>query len=704
VAGDTFSTKFKERAGAVTSDPSLSAPGRTAFLPEIQALRALAVAAVVVYHLWPQVLPAGFTGVDVFFVISGFLITSHMIGERERTGRFRLVAFFARRARRILPAATTVILTTGLVSVLVLPELRWADLTRHGTASLVYLQNWVLAGDSVDYLTEGSGTSPFRHFWSLSVEEQFYILWPLLFLLVSAGAWSHRRRRAAVLVILAALSAASFWASVSMTASGDPAAYFVSQARFWELGIGGLLAASARQTLHPRHAAAVGASGTALIVAGMFLISAESFPGMAALVPTTGAALVIWSARSTQSTYLRTMASARPVQWLGGISYSLYLWHWPLLVWAPHVAPGASRAVQDVSVLASSLVLAALSRRLIEAPFQKRIAPKASPGAVVAFALATTLVSIAVLQIPAAAAGRRADERASAMAAMLADPPPGLGAGSLSEGSYSAFAPGDRVVVPAPQDARSELPEGADGRCKSAMGSATTPRCTFGSQDAETTIALVGDSHMEQYLPAFQVIADQHDVRVLTYFHSSCPFSQAQRVSDAERDGACLKANDETLASLLAEDVDLVVTSNRTQVAFVDSADVPGPVEGFVRAWDSLRSAGLPVVVLADNPLMLPDDATSECVLEHLDGPEACERSRAEAMPTDHQIAAAHLADVHLVDTAPWFCTSDTCPAVVGSVLVYRDEQHLTPAYTRTLVPRLWDSVRLYVTHQAPGG
>ncbi|WPF82464.1 acyltransferase family protein [Sanguibacter sp. 4.1] len=697
MAGDTFSTKFKERAGVVTSDPPLGAPRRTAFLPEIQALRALAVTAVVVYHLWPQVLPAGFTGVDVFFVISGFLITSHMISERERTGRFRLVAFFARRVRRILPAATTVILVTGLVSVLVLPELRWADLTRHGTASLVYLQNWVLAADAVDYLTEGSGASPFRHFWSLSVEEQFYIVWPLLFLLVSAGAWSHRRRRAAVVLILGVLSAASLWVSVSMTSAGDPTAYFVSQSRFWELGMGGLLAAAARPTLRPRVAAVVGTSGTAVIVAGMFLVSAGSFPGVAALVPTTGAVLVIWSARSTQSTYLRTMASAAPVQWLGGISYSLYLWHWPLLVWAPYVVPGAPRLIQDTGVLAASLVLATLSRRLVETPFQRTVAPKAPPGAVVAFALVTTLVSVAVLQVPAAAAGRRADERDTATAAMIADPPPGLGAGSVSEGSYSAFVAGYPVVLPAPQDARSELPEGADGRCKSAMDSATTPRCTFGD-DAETTIALVGDSHMEQYLPAFQVIADQHDVRVLTYFHSSCPFSQAQRASDAERDGACLKANDETLASLLAEDVDLVVTSNRTQVAFVDSAEVPGPVEGFVRAWDSLRSAGLPVVVLADNPLMLPDDATSECVLEHLDGPEACERSRAEAMPTDHQIAAAHLADVDLVDTAPWFCTSDTCPAVVGSVLVYRDEQHLTPAYTRTLVPRLWDSVSPYVT------
>lgn len=676
------------------STSAVAVSGRSTFLPEVQALRALAVGAVVVYHLWPQVLPAGFTGVDVFFVISGFLITSHMLGERQRTGRFRIVAFFARRIRRILPAATTVILTTGVLSVVVLPELRWADLTRQGVASLVYVQNWALAGDSVNYLAEGSGTSPFRHFWSLSIEEQFYILWPLLFLLVSARSWSQRRRRTAVVVILGALSGASLWTCLSMTSSGDPAAYFVSQARFWELGLGGLLAASVHRPPRPRLVTAAGATGVAMIVAGMFLISADSFPGAAALVPTTGTVLVIWSARSGHDTRLRQMASARPVQWLGGISYSLYLWHWPLLVWAPYVLTGASPTVQKVSVLVASLVLASLSRRFVEVPFQRGVMPSAAPAAVVAVALVTTLLSVVVLQIPAAAAGRRADDRAAATASVFADPPPELGAGSLSDGSHSSFVPGYPVVVPAPQDARSELPDGADGRCKSAMGSPTTPLCTFGSDDATTTIALVGDSHMEQYLPAFQQIADQHDVTVLTYFHSSCPFSEAQRVSDAERGGACLDANDETMASLLAGDVDLVVTSNRTQVAFVESAEVPGPVDGFVRSWGELRSAGVPVMVLADSPLMLPDDATSECVLENIDTPETCGRPKDAAMPVDYQIPAAAEADVDLVDTSSWFCTLDTCPAVVGSVLVYRDEQHLTPAYTRTLVPQLWSHVR----------
>lgn len=209
------------------------------------------------YHLWPTLLPAGFVGVDVFFVISGYLITSHMIGEVERTGRLGLARFYARRARRILPAATLVVVSTTVAALALLPELRWAAVTRQGTASLLWVQNWLLASDSVDYLAEGTAPSPFQHFWSLSIEEQFYVVWPVL--LVVLLWWRSRNRaaraasrpgdaRRAALTLVLVLTVASFLCSVVITGSGDPAAYFVSHTRFWELGIGALLALSAVRT------------------------------------------------------------------------------------------------------------------------------------------------------------------------------------------------------------------------------------------------------------------------------------------------------------------------------------------------------------------------------------------------------------------------------------------------------------------------
>ena len=680
---------------------SEDAPTRTApaFIPEIQALRAIAVTAVVLYHLWPGFLPAGFVGVDVFFVISGYLISSHMLGERERTGRFDLVAFYARRVRRILPAASLVVVATSVMGVAVLPELRWSELTRQATASLLSMQNWVLARDSVDYLAQGLAPSPFQHYWSLSIEEQFYLLWPVAFLLVARRA--HRtpaQVRRIVLAIVTSLSVVSLAASVLLASSGDPSAYFVSHSRFWELGLGAILALSLRSGASAWLRALLGWGGVALIAGAMVLVPLEGFPGVFALIPTAGAGLVIWSARAGSTRRLRRAASVRPVQWLGDVSYSVYLWHWPLVVCMPFVLVGWSGLTRGAVILSATLVLAAVTRAFVEVPLHRTVAPGATRARVLMSAAAVTAVCLLVVQLPRAVAESRAADRVSAAAALLADPPPDLGAASLTADGFSSFASGTAVVVPGPQDARTELPDGAEGRCKSDMAAERAPVCHFGAPDASAVVALVGDSHMEQYLPTFQAIAAREDLRIITYFHSSCPFSTAQRTTDEVRGGPCLRSNDATTEALLEDPtIDLVVTSGRSAVDWVAAPGVPRPADGFAQAWDRLVEAGLPVVVLSDNPLMLPDDATSDCVIEHLDDPSTCARAVAEAMPVDHQIAAASASGATLVDTSSWFCTQTLCPAVIGSVLVYRDEQHVTTTYARTLDERAWAAIEPFL-------
>ncbi|WP_217629153.1 acyltransferase family protein [Sanguibacter gelidistatuariae] len=672
------------------------------FLPEVQALRAIAVTGVVVYHLWPGLLPAGFIGVDVFFVISGYLISSHMMSERARTGRFDLGAFYVRRVRRILPAASLVVAVTALLGLAVLPELRWGELTRQGTASLLYVQNWVLAGDSVDYLAQGVASSPFQHYWSLSIEEQFYILWPVAFLLAARRvARTVAQVRRVVLVIVVAATVVSFAWSVLLTTRGDPSAYFVSHSRFWELGLGAVLALSLGRPAGALLRGVAAWAGLALIAAGMVLVPIEGFPGVLALVPTVGAALVIWAARAGSTAGLRRAVSVRGVQWLGDVSYSLYLWHWPLVVCVPFVLVGWGRLAQGMVVLVLSLALAGVTRKVVEVPLQRRVRPGATRTQVLVTAAAVTVVCLLAVQLPRAVADSRTSDRDRAAAALLADPPADLGAGSISADGFSTFASGHAVVVPSPESARAELPDGADGRCKSDMAADRAPVCHFGPEGAETVIALVGDSHIEQYLPTFQAVAAREGVRIVTYFHSSCPFSTAQRATDAARGGPCLRSNDATTEALLADPtIDLVVTSGRSAVDWVVSPGVPSPADGFAEAWTELTDAGLPVVVLSDNPLMLPDDATSDCVLEHLDDPGVCARVVTDAMPVDHQIEAAALSDVDLVDTSSWFCTVTVCPAVIGSVLVYRDAQHITPAYARTLESRAWDAIQPVLVRQ----
>ena len=309
-------------AGAPRS-PSLR---QTGIRPEIQALRALAVGLVVVYHLWPDAVPGGFIGVDVFFVISGFLITALLLREIERTGAVSLSAFWARRARRILPAALVTVFACGLVMAAVVPMSLWPQWLDEMRASTLYVQNWQLASDAVDYFAIAEHTpSPVQHFWSLSVEEQFYLLWPVVLLATA-------RNRRALVGGMAVLTVLSLAYSLFATATNPAAAYFVTPARAWEFGAGGLLAAAGAAS---RPSRLLCFAGLTAIVAGAFAFSvATPFPGWAALVPVLGAMAVIRAGAASRA------LAVRPLQFLGDISYSLYLWHWPLIVLAPFALAG----------------------------------------------------------------------------------------------------------------------------------------------------------------------------------------------------------------------------------------------------------------------------------------------------------------------------------------------------------------------------
>lgn len=683
------------------SQPVSHGGARARFRSEVQALRAVAVALVVVYHLRPSWVPGGYVGVDVFFVISGFLITGIMAREIESTGRLRLGQFYARRARRILPASAVTILATVAAAVVFLPPTRWLAVGDQALSSALFFQNWALAAESVDYLAQGTAPSPFQHFWSLSIEEQFYFVWPVVLVLLAAAVTSVARpgafRRAAGGVLLV-VTAGSLAASVLVTASGEPSSYFVTHTRAWELGAGGLLAL-AGTTRRPgsRRMALLSWAGVAAILAGAFTYTdATAFPGVAAALPVVGTMAVIYAGRSMLRWSPRWVVDRRAVQWLGNASYSLYLWHWPVIVILPFVLGDEERTTATSTIIAAvalglSLACAELSRRYVEAPFMHARSLKRSPRRSLALGAAALTLTVTFSGLPGYALDRDTDEQQAAVAALLADPPPGFGAASVGRTTYEPFAAETTAIVPIPTEARSELPEGAEGRCKSNMGDPFTPMCTFGDPAAGTTVALVGDSHIEQYLPVFQVLAEEHSWRVITFFHSSCPFSTAQRVSDADRGGPCLEANAATLSLLTGmEDLDLVVTSARTAPAFVDDGTRPSPGDGFRQVWAELTGAGLPVAVIADNPLMLPADATNDCVATNAEDPRPCARPREESMPVDHQLAAAADAPgVTLVDLTDRYCTTTECPAVAGNVLVYRDEQHVTPTYMRTLAPAL---------------
>ncbi|MET9190551.1 acyltransferase, partial [Streptomyces tendae] len=339
--------------------------------PDIQGLRAVAVGLVVLSHAGVAQVGGGYVGVDVFFVISGFLITSLLLRELATTGRVSLRSFYARRALRLLPASSLVIAVTLVGAWLFLSKARLAEYAGDALAGALYTLNFRLAAAGTDYLAQNGPPSPFQHVWSLAVEEQFYLVWPVLLLLT----WRIARgRRGPVVVPLAALCALSFAAGVVVTDRSAPWAYFGSPARFWELGAGALLALAAERLrrLPAALAAALGWLGLVCVtVAALRYDDQTPFPGHHALLPVAGAVLVLAGGCVPTSYGAGLLLERRPLVRLGGLSYGWYLWHWPLLVTAPAAlgrADGTAELPLALALSAVALALAWATLRLVENP------------------------------------------------------------------------------------------------------------------------------------------------------------------------------------------------------------------------------------------------------------------------------------------------------------------------------------------------
>lgn len=365
--------------------------------------------AVVLHHGWPAVAPAGYMGVDVFFVVSGFLITGLLLRETETKGRIALGRFYERRARRILPAAMVVLATVSALTIAVVPQREWQAFFREFVASALYFENWLLAADSQDPARTDLASTPVQHFWSLSVEEQFYLVWPLL---IIAALWFAARRaarrggaagaRPVIAVVLGTVTAASLALCIALTAIDHNLAYFSTLARGWEFGVGGLLAMLPAVTGRERLRAAASWAGLALIVGGVTTFrTPEAFPGAVALVPVAGTVLVIAAGMPAPLWSPAVLARLRPVQWMGDISYSLYLWHWPIFMFTPYLKGRPSPAWLMVVLVALSFAVAAASKRWIEDPLRARPSRSRPPTAATLAGLAAAAAAIVAAGVTA---------------------------------------------------------------------------------------------------------------------------------------------------------------------------------------------------------------------------------------------------------------------------------------------------------------
>ncbi|MFV0373219.1 acyltransferase family protein [Microbacterium sp.] len=657
---------------------------------DIQGLRAIAVLLVVVFHLWPNRLPGGYVGVDVFFVISGYLITSHLVREAEATGTVRLLSFWARRARRLLPMSLVVIFVSAAATLTFVPITLWLDYFTQMIASICYVLNWLLAAGSVDYLAAENAASPVQHYWSLAVEEQFYLVWPLLILLAMRVARRRRSGRAIMYALLIVAIVSLVWSAVA-TALTPASAYFVTTTRAWEFALGGLILfvpPLGERTM--RSLLAWG--GVAAILATAFLYDSDTaFPGLAAIVPTAATALVIWARVAPSRWSFDSMSRAPGVGFLGDISYSLYLWHWPPIVILPFALGRSLTLADKIALFGGLIVLAALSKRFIEDP--ARTAPRlvtSFPGATLWLAAAVMVVT---MLLPAGGWwAARSEQARSAEDAAIAD---------VTASCVGVNALRDTTCVPDP--AQPLVPSLAAIRNDMDLTDCNSDEppvdgivsCRFGSDSpGNLKVAITGDSHARQLAPAFIEAHDELGWTLDTYFSRGCLWG-APAPNSPECDGYRSDLDD----TLLAGNYDLIIVTgfrgtNTTEATARALADMRLP------SWRNATDQGARVVVLGDNPAV-PADMV-DCVITHpaeAQAGDACVMAakRAEEPTDPYRYAARQDERIGFVATNDFYCTSSGCPMVAGNIVVYRDAHHLTATYVRSIAPllreRLLDSM-----------
>ncbi|MFC4068651.1 acyltransferase family protein [Actinoplanes subglobosus] len=658
------------------------------FRPDVQGLRAVAVLLVLLYHADVPGFGGGYVGVDVFFVISGYLITGNLLGEITRRRRIAFAEFYVRRARRLLLPAAIVAVTTLVAAAVVLPPLRVRSLTWDAILTAVYGLNVRLAIDGVDYQNATDPPSPLQHFWSLAVEEQFYLVWPLL---IAAVVLAGRRYwRAWLCVAVAGATVASLVVSQILVRDDAPLAYFSLQSRAWELGLGALVAVGRRQCAslpRPVREVSVVAGLAAIVAAGLVYDDSTAFPGWNALLPVLGTAAVIVGG-SGVPTLGERLLTPRPMQWAGTLSYPWYLWHWPPMIIVPALAGHDLGWPAKVALSAGALGLALLTHLAVERPVARARVSRAGWIAIAALLTATVCVTALLVRLRADVelGVLTADDRANRPAALFA---PDSAADPFTGATSGPVEPG---VLDAVRDTPRHPAE-----CIVDLKDTSSPPCLVDPSGNPTTaapdrdrIVLIGDSHAGQWYPAVQAVAASHGWSTEILTKAGCPLPELTVNNSAlkRRYSECDTWRTNTLARLAEEPAPRMV--------FVSAlnwyAQGPELIAGWRATLSRLAAPGVPLVYLTDTPTPTVD--VPACLSGSLPDWDECAFSRTDGLradPLGRPDTATSLGLAAVVEVNSYLCpgTGRQCPAVRGGVTLYRDASHLTDTAMTLLTPAI---------------
>ncbi len=644
---------------------------------DIQGLRALAVGAVILDHAAIPGFTGGFTGVDVFFVISGFLITGLLLGDLAKHARIRFMNFYARRAARILPAASVVIAATAVASAMILGVLGARSVMGDSLWAVFFAANIHFASVGTNYFAATSSTtSPLEHYWSLAVEEQFYLVWPALLALLALVFRTHRGHvpRVPIAAVLGLIVAGSLWLSVVSTASNPTSAYFSTLDRVWELGLGALLAVALPLLAKIPAALRAVASWTglaAIIAAALVYNSSTAIPGWKALLPVLGSAFVLVGGIGAPRAGVHRILSIRPLRFVGDISYSLYLWHFPILILGAAYLGARDTLPVRIALIGAAVVLSTVSYYGLENPLRHAaILLKRAWHGLVLWPLATGMVALVTF----------AAQPTTSFAAATA-PVAHVTVHTAIEKAIAAAQSNDPVphrttpsLLVAPTD------EENLGSC-SAYLHLTSRICQYGDPNGKNTLVVFGNSHSVMWVPALAGAAKAAHWKFYPVVKEACGYDAYSDVTPGlSPNNQCTQWYDWAKVQIARLHPDVIVIGSYTQT--------PDWYKGEVAVVHDLKALAPRVVLFGDTP-KIPEPAG--CLLKPGATQGSClwPLTAARVQLTDQAHAIATAAHIQFLDVTPWFCANALCPSLINDVVPYKDGAHVTPQYSAYLVPAM---------------